>query len=177
MEYGIWNADCAKRNGWKSDFQFFRIPHSNFRIPRCLTPETWNHCQRRDGCLCPKRASDLCWFNYGFIATDYFLDVSIRTENGFRILPGWPWAMRPEVFFFDYGNHIIYQKVKLNIAIITAALELYSVCTVADVGYEPFYFTCHVVFVLVCCSCRPRPFSCSCCYLLMPHLGHHYLIR
>jgi hypothetical protein len=24
-----------------SDFHIFRIPHSNFRIPKCLTPETF----------------------------------------------------------------------------------------------------------------------------------------
>jgi len=40
------NVEFGMRNGEKEMverliFNIFRIPHSNFRIPRCLTPETF----------------------------------------------------------------------------------------------------------------------------------------
>jgi hypothetical protein len=39
-ECGSRNAECGKKARWMSDFHNFRIPHSDFRIQKCLTLET-----------------------------------------------------------------------------------------------------------------------------------------
>jgi hypothetical protein len=39
IEGGIRNAECGKYENQTFSRRLFRIPHSNFRIPRCLTPK------------------------------------------------------------------------------------------------------------------------------------------